>query len=161
WRPEDLGIERNKSGPYGIASTRDLGGARIIDCPGDAIGLSWIAGIIVAVDGAANALAQFPRELGSDCCSKKKPELKIAGRGFHRHARTDCRWRCPSHVLVGIAIAAQSKHRNGIEKLAALTAAYICRYRAAFARDVVAGLGVADRSVDHAFDVVELEAAWH
>src|SRR5262249_56742144 len=102
---------------------RDLTGIRIVDGPGDAIGLARIAGIVVAVDDVTDALPQLLCPLGVERHPQEEPELKIAGRGLHDHAWADRRrWR-PPHALVGIAIDHKGKHRDRNLELAALAAA--------------------------------------
>jgi len=150
-----------RAGSRGDASARDFVGVRIIDRSRDAIGLGRVAGVMVAIDGMADAFAELLCELGSNCRFKEKPELKIAGARFHRHTGMDRRCRRSPHTLIGVAVDNESKHCDSIDEPATGVAAQTCRYRTAFDVGVVASFAVANCSTDYVLNIVERKPARH
>ena len=100
--PQHLGIEFHELRRHGDAAALNLLRVWIVDGAGDAIRLRRIAGVVVAVDGRADALAELLAGLGADRFAQEEPVLKISRRGRDRHARRarsgsspcPCRRRC-------------------------------------------------------------------
>jgi len=120
-RPQRLRVELDEPCRHGNAPALDLLGGGIIDGARDTIRLHRVSGVVVAVDGVADALAELLCEIGIDGLAQEEPILIIAGTGLDRQARA--RGRAPAHALVRVAVDDQREDGGGVGELAALVAA--------------------------------------